>query len=143
MSVWSRAAGGAWRPAALGLVAELERLGLVAEVRGSGLVRVHNPAGGPDPDDPQGQAFAPGLGQEVVCRRRDGVLWWDWVWPGPSCTSPPELEPLCPVADVVTAVTRIARVVAVPFVGSPASPSPASSGSSGSFGSFGSSGGCG
>lgn len=134
VSVRSRA-DGAWRPAALGLVAELERRGLVAEVRGHGVVRVHNPAGEPDPDDPRGQALAPGLRQEVVCRRRDGVLWWYWVWPEPTRNCPPELEPLCPVADIVTAVTRIARVLAVPFADSPpSSPSPASSGSSGSPG---------
>jgi hypothetical protein len=132
-------ADGAWRPAALGLAAELERRGLVAEVRGHGVVRVHNPAGEPDPGDPRGQVLAPGLGQEVVCRRRDGVLWWCWVWPGPSRTSPPELELLCPVADIVTAVTRIARVLAVPFAdpspSSASSPSAASSASSGSAGS--------
>ncbi|MEU5989230.1 hypothetical protein ABZ806_09640 [Spirillospora sp. NPDC047418] len=115
-------------------MAELERLGLVAEVRASGVVRVRNPAGEPDPDDPQGQAFAPGLGQEVVCCRRDGVLWWWWVWPGPTRTSSPELEPLCPIADIVTAVARIARVVAVPFDGSPAPSSGPSSGSSGGCG---------
>jgi hypothetical protein len=132
VSVRALSPGGAWRSAALALVAELEQRGLVAEVRGPGVVRVRNPAGAPDVEDPQGQVFAPGLGQEVVCRRRDGVLWW-WAWTGPTRHSPPELEPLCPVSDVVTAVTRIVRVVAVPFADSsaaspPAAPAPGSSG---------------
>ncbi|QXJ20944.1 hypothetical protein AGRA3207_001744 [Actinomadura graeca] len=118
-SAKSRAAvDGAWRPAAKALVAELERRGLVAEVMGHGAVRVRNPAGEPDPDDPRGQAFAPGLRQEVVCRRLDGVSWW-WVWSGPTRNSPPELEPLCPIANAAVAVERITRVLAVPFAGSP------------------------
>ncbi|MEO3829916.1 hypothetical protein [Actinomadura sp. B10D3] len=117
--VRARTVDGAWRPAALALVAELERRGLLARVMGHGALRVRNPAGEPDPGDPQGQGFGPGLGQEVVCRRRDGVLWWLWVWSGPTRTSPPELEPLCPVADAAVAVERITRVLAVPFASSP------------------------
>ncbi|WP_412519461.1 hypothetical protein K8Z49_15945 [Actinomadura madurae] len=100
-------------------MAELERRGLVARVMGHGAVRVRNPAGEPVPGVAQGQGFGPGLGQEVVCRRRDGVLWWLWVWSGPTRQSPPELEPLCPVADAAVAVERITRVLAVPFASSP------------------------
>ena len=103
-----------WRGAALALVAALEARGLVAGVWGHGAVRVRNPAGEPDADDPQGQVFAPGLRQEVLCRPRDGVLWWLWVWSGPTRSSAPELEPLCPVSDTATAADRIARVLAVP-----------------------------
>ncbi|MFB4308738.1 hypothetical protein [Actinomadura sp. GTD37] len=109
----------AWRPAALALVEALTGRGLVAQVWGHGAVRVRNPAGEPDTDDLRGQAFAPGLRQEVVCRRHDGELWWWWVWSGSSRKSPPELEPLCPVADTTTAADRIARVLAVPFASSP------------------------
>jgi hypothetical protein len=122
----------------LALIAELERRGLVGKAWGHGAVRVYNPAGEPDGGDPLGRALGPGMRQEVLCRRRDGVLWWWWAWSGPTRTSPPELEPLCPVADAVTAVERIARVLAVPFADSPAaldgSASDASSDSSGGCG---------
>lgn len=110
--------GESWRSSALALVAGLEARGLVAEVWGHGAVRARNPAGEPDAGDPRGQGFAPGLRQEVLCRPRDGVLWWWWVWSGVTRSSPPELEPLCPVEDTVTAADRIARVLAVPFAGS-------------------------
>ncbi|GAA0562715.1 hypothetical protein GCM10009546_26170 [Actinomadura livida] len=121
------ALGESWRSGALALVDALEARGLVAEVWGHGAVRVRNPAGEPDTDDPQGQVFAPGLRQEVLCRPREGVLWWLWVWSGPTPSSPVELEPLCPVADTATAADRIARVLAVPFAG-PSSASVSSGG---------------
>lgn len=117
--VKSRTPDAAWRPAALALVEALTGRGLVASVRGHDAVRVRNPAGEPDPDDPQGQALAPGLRQEVVCRRYEGGLWWWWVWSGPTRTSPPELEPLCPVTDTTAAADRIAHVLDVPFTSSP------------------------
>ena len=123
------ALGESWRQAALALVEALRARGLVAEVWGHGAVRVRNPAGEPDSDDPRGQAFAPGLRQEVLCRPRGGVLWWWWVWSGVTRSSPPDLEPLCPVTEVTLAADRIARVLAVPFAGAPASGAPASDGS--------------
>ncbi|MGP4024190.1 hypothetical protein [Actinomadura sp. 3N407] len=115
------ALGVSWRASALALVDALEARGLVAEVWGHGAVRVRNPAGEPDTDDPQGQAFAPGLRQEVLCRHHQGVLWWLWVWSGPTRDAVPELEPLCPVEDTVTAAEALARVLAVPFAGAPGS----------------------
>lgn len=115
------ALGEPWRQAALALVEALQARALVAEVWGHGAVRVRNPAGEPDTDDPRGQAFAPGLRQEVLCRPQAGVLWWWWVWSGATRSSPPDLEPLCPVTEVTLAADRIARVLAVPFAGAPAS----------------------
>ena len=115
------ASDGPWRSAALALVAALEARGLEADVWGHGAVRARNPAGEPEADDPRGQAFAPGLRQEVLCRPREGVLWWLWVWSGPTRTSPPDLEPLCPVTEVATAADRIARVLAVPIASAPGS----------------------
>ncbi|MFG2091172.1 hypothetical protein [Spirillospora sp. NPDC048824] len=109
--------GESWRASALALVAALEARGLVAEVWGHGAVRARNPAGEPDPDDPRGQGFAPGLRQEVLCRPRDGGLWWLWVWSGVTRSSPVELEPLCPIEETTMAADRIARVLAVPFAG--------------------------
>ncbi|MFB4298175.1 hypothetical protein [Actinomadura sp. NTSP31] len=109
----------AWRPAALGLVDALKQRGLEAVVWGHGAVRVSNPAGEPDPDDPCGALMHPGMRQEVLCRRHDGNLWWLWVWSGPTRQSPPELEPLCPLLDTDTTADRITRVLAVPFAGSP------------------------
>ncbi|MDL4815992.1 hypothetical protein [Actinomadura opuntiae] len=109
-----------WRAAALALVDALERRGLDAHVHGIGAVRVSNPAGDPDPNDPRGALMHPGMRQEMVCRHHEGALWWLWVWSGPTRQSPPELEPLCPLLDTDTAAERIARVLAVPFAGSPA-----------------------
>lgn len=109
----------AWRPAALALVEALKRRGLDAQVYGHGAVRASNPAGEPDPDDPRGALMHPGMQQEVLCRRHEGVLWWLWVWAGPTRQSPPELEPLCPLLETDTAADRIARVLAVPFTSSP------------------------
>ncbi|GAA2119625.1 hypothetical protein [Actinomadura napierensis] len=109
----------AWRPAALALVEALKRRGLEAVVWGHGAVRVSNPAGEPDPDDPRGALMHPGMRQEVLCRRHQGDLWWLWVWPGPTRKSPSDLEPLCPLLETEKAADRIARVLAVPFIGSP------------------------
>ncbi|TYB41102.1 hypothetical protein [Actinomadura chibensis] len=121
-SVRPRVLDRAWRSSALALVGALEARGLVAEVWGHGAVRARNPAGEPDADSPSqqgGQVMGPALGQEVVCRHREGVLWWWWVWPGLTRQCPPDLEPLCPVTDPEAAADRIARVVAVPFANSP------------------------
>lgn len=106
-----------WRDAALALVAGLERHGLVCHVLGHAAVLASNPAGEPDPDDPRGQAFSPGLRQEVRCRPHgaDQALWWFWVWSGPTRQSRPDLEPLCPVTDAETAADRMRHVLAVPF----------------------------
>ncbi|MWA00081.1 hypothetical protein F8568_006765 [Actinomadura sp. LD22] len=109
---------GSWRIAALALVEALGRRGLDARLCGHGVVRASNPAGEPDPDDPFGALMHPGLRQEVLCHRRDGALWWLWVWTGPTRQSPPELEPLCPAAETDKAAERIARVLAVPFTDS-------------------------
>ncbi|MFV2179893.1 hypothetical protein ACFHW2_21320 [Actinomadura sp. LOL_016] len=109
----------AWRPAALALVEEVTARGLVADVMGHGTVRVENPAGGPEEGNSLGQLMHPGLRQEIACRHRDGVLWWWWVWSGPTRRSPHELEPLCPISDVQTAADRLARVLAVSSVESP------------------------
>jgi hypothetical protein len=115
------AADGAWRGAALALVGELEARGLVAQLHRHGTVRVRNPAGEPDKDDPRGQLMSPGLRQEVACRRHDadGALWWFWCWSGPTRKSAPELEPLCPAWDAAMAAEQIAKVLAVPFADSP------------------------
>ncbi|RSN59572.1 hypothetical protein [Actinomadura sp. WAC 06369] len=116
MSEATRAHSGADREghsAALALAKEVQARDLEVVAVRPGSVRVRNPAGEPDKDDPQGQAFSPGLRQEVVCRDRGGVLWWWWVWSGPTRDSCAELEPLCPVADVATAADRLARVLAV------------------------------
>lgn len=120
-----------WRSAALALVEALEVRGLVAGMWEHGAVRARNPAGEPDPGERLGRALTPGLRQEVLCRPRDGVLWWLWVWSGATRSSPQELEPLCPVTDVVTAADRIARVLAAPFADAPTS-SASSSGPSAS-----------
>jgi hypothetical protein len=103
-----------WRAEARTLATVLERRGLTSSILGHGAVLARNPAGEPDPDDPRGQAFSPGLRQEVVCRPHgpDGALWWHWSWSGPTRTSPPELEPLCPAGDTEMAAERIARVLA-------------------------------
>ncbi|GAA2129294.1 hypothetical protein [Actinomadura napierensis] len=115
---------GSWRAVALALVNALERRGLEAQVHGHRAVRVSNPAGEPDPDDPCGALMHPGMRQEVVCRSHDGALWWWWAWAGPTRQSPPELELLCPLLETDTAAERIARVLAVPFADSPAETSP-------------------
>ncbi|MER6815981.1 hypothetical protein ABT299_42505 [Spirillospora sp. NPDC000708] len=109
----------AWRPAALALVDALKLRGLDAQVYGHGAVRASNPAGEPVPDDPCGALMHPGMRQEVLCRRHEGVLWWLWVWAGPTRQSPPELEPLCPLLETDTAANLIARVLAVPFASPP------------------------
>lgn len=63
--------------------------------------------------------MSPGLRQEVACRPGEaGVLWWFWVWSGPTRQSPPEYEPLCPADQVERAAEWIARVLAVPFADS-------------------------
>ncbi|MEV5825220.1 hypothetical protein AB0L25_06575 [Spirillospora sp. NPDC052242] len=117
--VMARERAEVWRPAALALVHALTARDLVAQVWGHGAVRAENPAGEPEDGNPQGQLMHPGLRQEVVCRDRNGVLWWWWVWSGPTRQSPNELEPLCPITDAQTAADRLARVLAVPFAGSP------------------------
>lgn len=111
----------AWRAAAVALVAELRGRGLRAEALAQGAVRAKNPAGEPNGNDPLGQMMAPGLGQEVRCRRHGSgdTLWWHWVWSGPTRSSPSELEPLCPIRETATAAERIARVLAVPFADAP------------------------
>ncbi|MBO2459341.1 hypothetical protein [Actinomadura violacea] len=109
---------GSWRTAALALVKALKGRGLDVQVYEHGAVRVSNPAGEPDPEDPRGGLMHPGMRQEVLCRHHEGALWWLWVWTGPTRQSPPELEPLCPAAETDRAAERIARVLAVPFSGS-------------------------
>ncbi|MFD0900570.1 hypothetical protein [Actinomadura sediminis] len=107
-------ADGEGHSAALALAKEVQARNLEVVAVRAGSVRVRNPAGEPDQDDPQGQAFSPGLRQEVVSRLwTDGVLWWFWVWSGPTRNSCAELEPLCPADDVVTAADRLAKVLAV------------------------------
>jgi hypothetical protein len=110
---------GSWRPAALALVEALKQRGLNAQVYGRGAVRASNPIGEPDPDYPRGALMHPGMQQEVLCRHHEGVLWWLWVWSGPTRQSRPELEPLCPVAETDRAAEQIVRVLDVPFADSP------------------------
>ncbi|GAA0287127.1 hypothetical protein GCM10009527_098120 [Actinomadura nitritigenes] len=114
--VKARVPDGNWYPAARALVALLAARGLGAVVLAHGAVRVWNPAGEADASDKLGQAMSPGLRQELQCgRRADGVLWWFWVWSGPTRQSPPDLEPLCPIGDAETAAARVDKVLAVPF----------------------------
>lgn len=52
------------------------------------------------------------MNQEVALGDRDGVLWWHWVWSGPSGTAP-EYEPICPGDDIDELARRLCKVLAV------------------------------
>lgn len=104
-----------WRDAASALIAALDSRGLVAKPWGQGAVMAVNREGEPAPDNDIGQAMSPGLRQEVRCSPHgpEGALWWHWVWSGPTRTSEPELEPLCPLWDTEHAADRIRFVLAL------------------------------
>ncbi|TMR25379.1 hypothetical protein [Actinomadura geliboluensis] len=115
----------AQRSAAGALAAALRERGLAATVRRHWVVGAFNPAGEPgsaDHDDGHGagagdeggQAFGPGLRQEVRCTERpEGALWWFWVWWDGPAGSGPDLEPLCPADEIETAAQRTAAVLTV------------------------------
>jgi hypothetical protein len=87
-----------------GLVLKLAPLllrdGLNVAVRSDGVVEVWNPA------DTR-------MTQPIVAREHQGVLWWWWVWSGPTRDAPPEYEPMVAVEDVDEAVRRLANVLRV------------------------------
>lgn len=105
-----------------GLAAALKKIGLEVVSENINSLMASNPA--LDGDGPGesgrggagGYSVSPGLKQEVACLPNadsGNRLWWFWVWPGITKTSPPDLEPLCPAAGINTAAVAIARVLAV------------------------------
>lgn len=78
----------------------LMRAGLHVTMNSAGVVEARNPR------DAR-------MRQPLVLREHQGILWWWWVWSGPTRDAPPECEPMVSVDDVGEAARRIVNVLTV------------------------------